>query len=127
MAKDLTSQMKAVLKEFDSEVIDAMNDSIDKISKEAIRRLKDTSPKKPGSGKYAKSWGKETEQPRIGNKVVTIYNKRYGWRTHLLEHGHVTRNKKGTYDRTPPHPHIGKVEEWVVDETPKEFEKELNK
>lgn len=124
MAKDFETQMKDVLKEFDKDVIDAMNDSIDKISKEAVQRLKDTSP---GSGKYAASWSKQTERPRIGNKVVTIYNKRYGWRTHLLEYGHVTRNKKGTYDRTPPHQHIGKVEEWVVDETPKEFEKELNR
>lgn len=125
MAKDFEAQMKEALKEFDRDVIDAMNDSIDKVSKEAVRRLKDSSPAK--SGAYARSWGKQVERPRVGNKLVTIYNKRYGWRTHLLEHGHVTRNKKGTYGRTPAEPHIAPVEEWVVDETPKEFEKELNK
>ena len=124
-SQSFKAQMDAILKEFDRDVIDAMNDSIDKVSKEAVRRLKDSSPAK--SGAYARSWSKKTERPRVGNKLVTIYNKRYGWRTHLLEHGHVTRNKKGTYGRTPAEPHIAPVEEWVVDETPKEFEEELNK
>lgn len=125
MAKDLTSQMKAVLKEFSSEVVDAMDESVDKVAKEAVRKLKGGSPK--DSGAYARSWSRRSEKPRIGSKAVTIYNKRYGWRTHLLENGHIARNKKGYQGRVPAEVHIAPVEEWAIEELPKEFEKELNK
>lgn len=116
--------MKAILKEFNSDVQEAAKKTVETVSKQAVRTLKDTSPKR--KGKYARGWARKTEKGRLAT-TVTVYNRSSGQLTHLLEHGHVVRNKKGTYGRAPAIPHIAPVEEWVVEETPKRFEEELNK
>ena len=41
---------------------------------------------------------------------VIVHNKTDYQLTHLLENGHVIRNKKGTYGRAPAHPHIKPIE-----------------
>ena len=124
-SQSFEAQMNAALKEFNQDVVEALNKTSEEISKEAVRKLKDGSPAK--SGKYKTSWSRKVERPRVGSINITVYNKKYGWRTHLLEHGHLTRNKKGTYGRTPAEVHIAPVEEWVVDEVPKRIEKEIQK
>ena len=125
-------QMKAVLDEFSNEVVEALESSATSVSKEVVKKLKETSPKRPGHGEYARSWttektGKRSRGLFLSGIGITVYNRDHYRLTHLLEFGHVTRNKKGTYGRTPAHPHIGAVEEWAVEELPKRFEKEIQK
>lgn len=132
MAKDLTSQMKEIVDEYTVEVAEALETSVNTVKKQVIRKLKDTSPRRPGHGEYARSWtsrkeGKRARGTFLGGVNVTVYNREHYRLTHLLEHGHVVRNKKGTYDRAPAYPHIGPAEELAIEELPKEFEKELNK
>lgn len=124
MAKqDLTVEVTKILKEYSDEVQEDMVKAIDTVSKEGQKRLKDTSP---GGARYARSWKRMRIRDRLATSY-TLYNERY-YLTHLLEKGHVIMNKKGgPYGRTKAIPHIGPVEEWAVEELPKEFEKELNK
>lgn len=127
MQKDITKQMANILSEFSAEVRETANDSMDKVSKEAASKLRNTSPKRPGGGDYAKSW--RVKKKRIWNGIneVTVYNKDHYRLTHLLENGHVVRNKKGTYGRAPAIKHIEPVEVWSQDEIVNEIERELEK
>ena len=106
-------QMAEILDAVDKEVQQSARKNIDGVAKEAVQKLKNTSPVKTGS--YAKGWGTKKQ----GEADVVVYNRTDASLTHLLENGHVIRNKKGTYGRTHGIKHIKPVEEWAVDELPR--------
>lgn len=111
-------QMKKLLEEYSKEVQEATDESIKEITTQAVSKLKNTSPRR--SGKYARGWAVKEEK----NGAV-VYNR--NWQlTHLLEKGHVVRNKSGTYGRAAAHPHIKPVEEWASDALPQEIERRLS-
>lgn len=123
MAETIQVQMAKILDEYDQEVQDVTNASIKKVARATVNRLKNSSPKK--SGRYAKGWSVK-DLNRHGNIVnVVVHNRTDYQLTHLLENGHLIRNKKGTYGRAPAHPHIGPAEQWAIDELPAEIEREL--
>jgi hypothetical protein len=99
--------MQQILDEFDDKVNDVLEKSADTVSKESVEKLRNTSPKK--SGEYAQGWTVKKESP----KSVIVHNATHYQLTHLLENGHVIRNKKGTYGRAPAHKHIKPVETWA--------------
>ena len=115
MAKteSVTAQMTELLDEVDKEVQQSARKGIDKVSKESVQKLRNTSPVKTGS--YAKGWSTKKQ----GDLDVVVYNRTDYQLTHLLENGHVIRNAKGTYGRAPAHKHIKPVEEWAIDELPR--------
>lgn len=115
MAKteSVTAQMTELLDEVDKEVQQSAKKGIDGVSKESVQKLRNTSPVKTGS--YAKGWSTKKQ----GDMDVIVYNRTDYQLTHLLENGHVIRNKKGTYGRAPAHKHIKPVEEWAIDELPR--------
>lgn len=115
-------QMGKILEQYSKEVKDVTDKSIEKVSKESVRKLKNTSPKR--TGKYARSWTKKKVKGRNGIDEVTVHNKQYQL-THLLENGHIVRNSKGTYGRTNGIKHIKPVEEWAQDALPQEIERRL--
>lgn len=115
-------QMEKILEQYSKEVKDVTDKSIEKVSKESVRKLKNTSPKR--TGKYARSWTKKKVKGRNGIDEVTVHNKQYQL-THLLENGHIVRNSKGTYGRTNGIKHIKPVEEWAQDALPQEIERRL--
>lgn len=119
MHKDVAVQLEDLLNEYNQTVQDATDKSIKAAARESVQKLKNTSPKRPGGGEYAKSWTTK----KTSNGVV-VYNKRYQL-THLLENGHVIRNKKGTYGRAPAHPHIAPVEAWAANDLPNRIKREL--
>lgn len=93
------------------------------MAKEAASKLRNTSPKR--TGKYAKSWKVKTQRGSAGIDEVIVYNRDHYQLTHLLENGHVIRNKKGEYGRTSPIKHIEPVNDWAGDALVKEIEREL--
>lgn len=105
------------LQEYNADVIEAVTESADKVSKEAVKRLRADSRAKFGNGKYAKGWSRKLEKGRL-RVSATIYGKSGTYQiAHLLEHGHVTRNGTGrVFPKTPAHPHIAEVNEWAQDE-----------
>ena len=116
------NQMANILDDYSKEVRRATANAQDKIAKEAVQKLKNTSPKK--SGKYARGWTVKRERTSTGIPDVTVHNKVYQL-THLLENGHVVRNKYGEYGRFNGIKHLAPVEEWASSELPNEIEREL--
>ena len=117
-------QMADILDSYSTEVRRAASNAQDKIAKEAVQKLRNTSPKKTGD--YAKGWAVKREKGRTGIPVVTVHNKTDYQLTHLLENGHVIRNAKGEYGRYNGVKHIAPVEEWAQSELPAEVERELD-
>lgn len=106
-------QMKEVLDEINKEVEQSAKRNIQTVAKESVQKLKNTSPRKTGS--YEKGWAVK----KNGDMDVVVHNKTDYQLTHLLENGHIIRNKKGTYGRTSGIKHIKPVEEWASDELPR--------
>ena len=120
----ISEQLGEIFDEYTKEVRRATSNAQDKVAKEAVRKLRTTSPKR--SGKYAKGWSIKRTWTGTGIPDVTIHNKVYQL-THLLEKGHVVRNKSGTYGRAKAIPHIAPVERWAIEELPEEIKRELMK
>lgn len=116
----LSSAIGDILSEYQDEVADAVNEISENIAKEAVKKLKLESPKL--SGKYSKSWAVKEQEYYGGISNFVIHNKKEYRKTHLLEYGHM--NRDGT--RTKAEPHIGAVEQWVIEEMEKRVVKELN-
>lgn len=117
---ELSNALQAVLDEYGDEVYKVLKESIQEVREEAVDKLVATSPRRKGGGAYAESWT-VSELPAAHMQTRTvIHNKEHYRLTHLLEKGHVTRNGTGrTFRRTPAHPHIGAVDEFVISELPK--------
>lgn len=112
-------QMKEVLDKINKDVETSTRKNIDRTAKESVQKLRNTSPKKTGS--YAKGWGTKKQ----GDMDVVVHNRTDYQLTHLLENGHVIRNKKGTYGRTHGIKHIAPVEEWAADELPRRIMEDI--
>jgi len=124
MALDLvTDQLAEIFDAYNKEFKRKVNNSVDTVGKEAVAKLKATSPKKTGD--YAKGWRLKRERGSNGINDVTIHNATDYRLTHLLENGHVIRNKKGTYGRTSGIKHIAPVEDYFNSEVVEEIKREL--
>lgn len=105
-------QMQKLLEQVDKDIQKAMDESMKQVAKESVSKLKSSSPRK--TGKYARGW--TTKQ--IDKNGIVVHNSKHYQLTHLLENGHVIRNKYGTYGRTSGIKHIQPVEQWASDELP---------
>lgn len=117
--KSVAIQMKQILDEFDEKVNKVLDEAANETADEAADKLRNTSPRK--SGEYAEGWTVKRE----GHGDVIVHNTHYQL-THLLENGHVIRNKKGTYGRTSGKKHIKPVETWANKEFQNKIERGLN-
>ncbi len=118
----LAAEIAKGLAEYSQDVVEKVNISSEKVSKAAVKQLKETSPKR--YGKYAKSWAVKTE-PEVGQpdkRIVHVKAPHYRL-THLLEHGHA---KKGG-GRVEGKPHIRPAEEMVIQEFVAEVEEAIKR
>lgn len=97
--KSLYFQLKDILDDVQRITEDASESATRKAGNEARKILKNTSPEK--TGEYAGGWATKRTQ----NGVI-VYNAKLPGLTHLLEHGHVVRNKSGRCGRAPAIKHI---------------------
>lgn len=116
--KSVSIQMKQILDEFDEHVNEVLGQAAIETADEAAEKLQNTSPRK--TGEYASGW----RVKKLSKGDTIVYNKE-GWKTMLLENGHVIRNKKGTYGRTSGIKHIKPVETWANREFQRKIEKGL--
>lgn len=117
MTKSIQAQVAAILEDYSADVQTVANEVVETVAKEAVQKLKSTSPKRTSKGKhYATGWAMNIQRGPLGAKTVTVYNKTKPQLTHLLENGHVIANKYGQYGRTQPIKHIEPVEEWAAQE-----------
>lgn len=118
----LEAEIAKELAKFSSEVVDKVDMSSEKVGKEAVKQLRQTSPKK--TGKYAKSWAMTTERA-VGQphrRIVHAEAPHYRL-THLLEHGHA----KVGGGRVEGRPHIRPAEEMVIETFVKEVEEAIER
>lgn len=106
--RSVSAQLDKILEQYGRKADEAVEKSAKRAGRDTAKDLKNTSPKK--TGEYASSWS--TKVTRSSRRLigVTVYNKRYQL-THLLENGHVIKNKKGEYGRTRPIKHIEPAEQ----------------
>lgn len=120
----LAKAIQKTLAEYEGVTVESMKAAVDKVSKEAVRELKGSSPKRTGA--YAKSWA--AKKARLTNKWAyqkTVYNKDHYRLTHLLEKGHKVVGAKNGRTRVDPIPHIEKVEHKAVNDLVREMKETL--
>ncbi len=118
----LAAEIARNLAEYSQEVVEKVNISSEKVGKAAVKRLKQTSPKRYGN--YAKSWAMKTE-PALGQphkRIVHVKAPHYRL-AHLLEYGHA----KAGGGRVEGRPHIGPAEEEVIREFTREVEEVIKR
>ena len=120
MADSVAEQLTRILDEYGDEVKEVARKDAQKAGRESARELRSTSPSKTGD--YASGWA--TKQ--VDADTVTVYNRKMPGLTHLLEKGHLIRNKKGTYGRAPAHPHSAPVAERMEQEFINKVERDLS-
>ena len=120
--EQLQSTIQQILHDMPQKVDNVIDEAAAKVSKEAVKTLKATSPKRPGGGRYAKGWTTK----KAGNTTV-VYNRTDASLTHLLENGHdvvVNGKKVGHYGGQV---HIKPVEKDVIKNMTEEVEKGIDK
>ena len=121
---DLSKAIQKTLAEYEGVTVDNMKAAVDKVSKEAVRKLKTTSPKRNGA--YARSWAaKKTKQANKWAYEKTVYNKDHYRLTHLLEKGHRVVGAKNGRTWVDARPHIEKVEKKAVEDLVNEMKETL--
>lgn len=116
-------QMADILEGVSKNVKDVLETDSTQVAKETVSMLKNTSPKgSPHKRRYAEGW-KVSKQ---GRGDLVVHNPSNYQLTHLLENGHVVRNKKGTYGRTHPIKHIEPAEEWASEELPRRILEDID-
>ncbi|MBQ9691547.1 MAG: HK97 gp10 family phage protein [Clostridia bacterium] len=123
MAETLTVQMERLLDEYSERVQNVTNVAIQRVGRESVKMLRNSSPHKTGD--YSRGWRLKTLRSRGPVVDVVVHNATDYQLTHLLENGHIVRNAKGVFGRAPAHPHIKPVETWANSELPEEIEREL--
>ena len=118
----LAAEIARGLAEYSQDVVEKVNVSSEKVGKAAVKKLKQTSPKK--TGEYAKSWTMKTEKEIGQPHRRIIHAKAPHYRlTHLLEHGHA----KVGGGRVEGKPHIRPAEEMVIKEFVAEVEEAIKR
>ena len=120
----LAQAIQRTLSEYEGVTVDGMKAAVDKVSKEAVRELKGSSPRR--SGAYAKSW--TSKKTKLTNKWAyekTVYNKEHYRLTHLLEKGHLVVGSKNGRVWVDARPHIETVEKEAIETLVKEIKENV--
>lgn len=120
----LAQAIQKTLAEYEGVTIESMKAAVDKASKEAVRELKSSSPKRNGA--YARSW--TSKKKKLASKYAyekTVYNKNHYRLTHLLEKGHRVVGAKNGRTWVDARPHIEKVEKKAVEKLVNEMKETL--
>ena len=120
---NLSAAVASVLKEYASDVTDAVQRSVEELAKEGVARVKSDSPVNPQGkkrGAYRSGWTKRVTVNRYGASAV-IYNGKFPGLVHLLENGHALRNG----GRVSGKKHVAPVQDWLNDELPRRIEEAI--
>lgn len=118
-AGSLSDQMSEIFREIKKEQEQQFQEAADKATKQAVKDIKAGAP--IDQGEYKKGWRRR----RLSNNRFVVYNEKKPGLTHLLENGHVIKNKNGRYGRAPAHKHIAPAEEKAVQQIIRDCSKSL--
>lgn len=115
-AGDLSTYIDVTLGRMSVSIQDAISAAAESVAKEAVKKLKTTSPK-GATGVYRKGWKyKMTKVQADGSFSIQIYNAKRGYLTHLLENGHPIISKGQVVRNVAAEPHIAPVNDWIQTE-----------
>lgn len=116
----LAKEIADALSEYSREVVEKVDASSEKAGKDAVKRLKQTSPK--DTGEYAKSWTMKTDRlfGQPSKRIIHVKAPHYRL-AHLLEFGHA----KVGGGRVEGRPHIRTAEQEVIEQFTKEVEEAI--
>ena len=118
--EDMSSEMRAILADYMSDMNEVVYDTIDDIAKDMLKEIKLRSPR--STGDYAKGWKIEKIDKTFNVKRI-LWNRTNYQIVHLLEHGHVGRDG----GRVKAYPHIKPVEDKYEKKITEYFEKKLGR
>ena len=118
---NLEKAVKDILQDYSVEVAKAAEEAVTEVSKEATKKLRQTSPKR--SGKYGKGWASKVEKTAT-TAEATVYGKTGTYQlAHLLENGHAKRGGGRVNGNT----HIKPVEDWAIPEVEKRIREKVER
>lgn len=121
---DLTKEIGALLDQYGTEVRVAVNEEVEKMAKDARKRLANEAQSRIEGRKYVRSFAIQMKSYFGGlEKEAIIYSKKAGL-TQLLEKGHKVGNRGAT---TRAFPHFLPINEWLSTEFPKRITDRINK
>lgn len=110
----LAKTIQSYMEDFGRDVTEAIGEAMDEVGKEAVNRLKNTSPKKKkNGGRYAKGWKYQRDKKSRLLIESRVYNATDGSLTHVLEKGHPIVRNGVVVGRVKPQKHIEPVDQWV--------------
>ena len=110
----LAKTIQSYMEDFGRDVTEAIGEAMDEVGKEAVNRLKNTSPKKKkNGGRYAKGWKYQRDKKNRLLIEARVYNATDGSLTHILEKGHPIIRNGVVVGRVKPQKHIEPVDQWV--------------
>ena len=119
---NLERAMRDILQDYSVEVAKAAEEAVTEVSKEATKKLRQTSPKR--KGRYARGWTSKVEKTTT-TVDATVYGKTGTYQlAHLLEHGHARRGGGRKVDGIV---HIKPVEEWAISEVEKRIREKVER
>jgi len=124
----LAKTIQSELQNLGIEVDDDTQEVFDDVGKEAVKKLKATSPvneKSPQKGRYAKGWTYEKGKRYRGKAVGVVRNKKDPQLTHLLEYGHPIVRNGEVVGYAQPIEHIKPVADWCADDIENRLTKKL--
>ena len=135
MAKSMVAQLNDILDDIHTVLQDDYEGAAKEISRECVQRLKAV-PWKTSTGKrYSATWTLKRDKKSGGHLGTWIvHNSKNYQLTHLLENGHIIKNKYGVQQRrngggneTDAHKHIEPVYLWAQDELVHQIEMKLQR
>lgn len=117
---NMSSEIMDILSEYSETVNEKTKNTTDIVSKNCVKELQSTSPKR--TGKYRKGWTRSKISETASKVEYIVHNPKHYTLTHLLENGHVKKDG----GRTKSTPHIAPAEEKAVAEFEKLIKEELN-
>ena len=118
---DLERAVKDILQDYSVEVSKAAAEAVQEVTKEATKKLRQTSPKR--KGRYAKGWTGKVEKTAT-TVDATVYGKTGTYQlAHLLENGHAKRGGGRVNGNT----HIKPVEDWAISEVEKRIREKVER
>ena len=123
----LAKTIQSYMEDFGRDVTEAIGEAMDEVGKEAVNRLKNTSPKKKrNGGRYAKGWKYQRDKKNRLLIEARVYNATDGSLTHILEKGHPIIRNGVVVGRVKPQKHIEPVDQWVEQNFARIFAQKLN-